>query len=448
MKKIFSIFAALLFAGSMMAADETSTLSFTAKCNGSGTADDDVVWTVASDGSESNFDNTKGIHYGTGSAAVGYIQLSTSGINGTIKEVVVNASVGSGVTASVSVTVNGDSLKTTGDKTTTAITTTATDYTFTGSAKGEIIVRVAKPSSATKALYVKSIAVTYTPASASDPAIEAENIELGYIRFEGDKYTTTETLTVNGKNLENSISVSTTSTKLTLSTNNLPTAGGDVEVDIESAGAALEEEIVLTSGETTKKVKVLGKLIKKAVAPGTHIDLIPDSNYVDSVTVNTVLGAKLGTSKKLGSVKIMLPANANKLYFFAAAWTGAEGNVLISAPDGITLTSAKISEGKIDVAADAGIAGTETEYFLQSAADEAEYLYEIGLSGVTAASYVTLQSGTAQRFVVWGATAEVGSATAIDNAEAEVKAIKRFENGVLIIEKNGVKYNAQGAVVR
>ena len=38
--------------------------------------------------------------------------------------------------------------------------------------------------------------------------------------------------------------------------------------------------------------------------------------------------------------------------------------------------------------------------------------------------------------------------TAIDNAEAEVKAIKRFENGVLIIEKNGVKYNAQGAVVR
>ena len=43
---------------------------------------------------------------------------------------------------------------------------------------------------------------------------------------------------------------------------------------------------------------------------------------------------------------------------------------------------------------------------------------------------------------------EKGTPTAIDNAEAEVKAIKRFENGVLIIEKNGVKYNAQGAVVR
>jgi hypothetical protein len=61
MKKFFSLLAAVLFAGSMMA--ETSTLTFTAKCNGSGTADDDAVWTVTSDASESNFDNTKGIHY-------------------------------------------------------------------------------------------------------------------------------------------------------------------------------------------------------------------------------------------------------------------------------------------------------------------------------------------------------------------------------------------------
>ncbi|MBO5618878.1 MAG: hypothetical protein J5902_02720 [Paludibacteraceae bacterium] len=38
--------------------------------------------------------------------------------------------------------------------------------------------------------------------------------------------------------------------------------------------------------------------------------------------------------------------------------------------------------------------------------------------------------------------------TAIDNTEAEVKAVKRIVNGVLVIEKNGVKYNAQGAVVK
>ena len=38
--------------------------------------------------------------------------------------------------------------------------------------------------------------------------------------------------------------------------------------------------------------------------------------------------------------------------------------------------------------------------------------------------------------------------TAIDNANAEVKAVKHIVNGQLVIEKNGVLYNAQGAVVR
>ena len=35
--------------------------------------------------------------------------------------------------------------------------------------------------------------------------------------------------------------------------------------------------------------------------------------------------------------------------------------------------------------------------------------------------------------------------TAIDNTEEAVKTVKFFENGQLMIEKNGVKYNAQGA---
>lgn len=36
----------------------------------------------------------------------------------------------------------------------------------------------------------------------------------------------------------------------------------------------------------------------------------------------------------------------------------------------------------------------------------------------------------------------------IDNTEAAIKAIKYFENGQLIIEKNGVKYNAQGTIIK
>ena len=41
-----------------------------------------------------------------------------------------------------------------------------------------------------------------------------------------------------------------------------------------------------------------------------------------------------------------------------------------------------------------------------------------------------------------------GDATAITNTEAAVKAVKRIVDGQLMIEKNGVLYNAQGAVVK
>ena len=43
---------------------------------------------------------------------------------------------------------------------------------------------------------------------------------------------------------------------------------------------------------------------------------------------------------------------------------------------------------------------------------------------------------------------EEGPSTAIDNTEASVKAVKRIVNGQLFIEKNGVIYNAQGAIVK
>lgn len=140
-----------------VAGSSVSTLTFTAACGGSGTADTGATWTVSSDGSESAYDDTKGIHYGTGKAAVQYITLSTSSISGTITKVVVNASTANAVSATVGVTVGGSDF---GGSAQT-LSSSAANYTFNGSASGEIIVTVTKPSSATGALYVKSIAVTY-----------------------------------------------------------------------------------------------------------------------------------------------------------------------------------------------------------------------------------------------------------------------------------------------
>lgn len=157
MKKLLTLLTVMLGFAIGAWADDTSTLTFTSACGGTGTADDGVVWTVTSDGDESTFDNTKGIHYGTGSKAVKYIKLSTSDITGTITSVKVNASTANGVSATVDVTIGGEAFG--GDA--QSLTNSAADYTFNGSAAGEIVVTVTKPESAVKALYVKSVAVTY-----------------------------------------------------------------------------------------------------------------------------------------------------------------------------------------------------------------------------------------------------------------------------------------------
>jgi len=139
------------------ASSETSNLTFTGACGGSGTADDGATWTVTSDAAESTYDSTKGIHYGTGSAAVEYIQLvSDSFTTGTITQVVVNASGASGVTGSVSVTVGGNAF---GEV--QSFNSTASDKTFTGTASaGQIVVRIYKAAAANKAIYCKSVVVT------------------------------------------------------------------------------------------------------------------------------------------------------------------------------------------------------------------------------------------------------------------------------------------------
>ncbi len=155
MKHLSTLLTLLMLCAGVCRA-ETSTLTFTAACGGTGTADDDVAWTVTSDADESTFDSNRGIHYGTGSVAVSYLRLTTSGISGTITQIKVNASGASGTTSKLNVTVGGTAF---GSQ--QSLTSTATDYTFTGSASGQIVVTLSQ-TRAQKALYVKSIAVTYS----------------------------------------------------------------------------------------------------------------------------------------------------------------------------------------------------------------------------------------------------------------------------------------------
>lgn len=90
------------------------------------------------------------------------------------------------------------------------------------------------------------------------------------------------------------------------------------------------------------------------------------------------------------------------------------------------------------------------EVVMDITSDEGNALTSLTYNGVE-----MVQPGPGQpiSFVMPAEAVEVAAsfgdiATAIDNNEAEVKAVKRIVNGQLLIEKNGILYNAQGVQIR
>ena len=155
-----SIFFLLSFFCTTNAWGAEYSYTFTSKqfsANGSITLGD-VSWTLAGDGSYLGYDGTKGQQFGSGSAPYKTLTLSTSGISGTITKIIINTSGAKDVNASFTVSVGGTQW---GNS--TKLTTTATAYTFTGSKSGEIKFLYTQTSS--KALYIKSISVTYETAA-------------------------------------------------------------------------------------------------------------------------------------------------------------------------------------------------------------------------------------------------------------------------------------------
>lgn len=135
-------------------------MNFTKECGGKGTDDKGGAWTVTSDAKESIFDKDKGIHYGTNNVSVSNIKVSTSAYaDAVITKIVVNASAANAGSPKVSCTVNGKAFGTA-----QSLTTNNAAYTFEGKSSGEIVVSVSKKITK-KALYIKSIEITYSTAN-------------------------------------------------------------------------------------------------------------------------------------------------------------------------------------------------------------------------------------------------------------------------------------------
>lgn len=152
---VMLLLMAVMFGGGKILA-QTANLTFSAKCGGKGTDNQKGAWVISSDGTESDFDSDRGIHYGTKKADVSYITATTKAYSTkTITKIVVNASAVNAGSPKVSCTVGGVSFGTE-----QALTNTNTPYTFEGTATGDIVVKVSK-NKTKKALYLKSIEVTY-----------------------------------------------------------------------------------------------------------------------------------------------------------------------------------------------------------------------------------------------------------------------------------------------
>lgn len=118
----------------------------------------DIQVTWKSDASWQNVDNTKGNQIGSGNSPATKIVLTGSNISGTIKSVVVNTSGANGINASIGISVGTTSFKCNNAET-ASLTSTASNYTFTGSSSGNIV--ITWNNSSKKAIYIKSITVTF-----------------------------------------------------------------------------------------------------------------------------------------------------------------------------------------------------------------------------------------------------------------------------------------------
>lgn len=144
----------------------------------------------------------------------------------------------------------------------------------------------------------------------------------------------------------------------------------------------------------------------------------------------------------------------------------AEGNDVLPAGTAVifkatsgTITLTESNDAPIAISVTNHLHGVDVDTEISSAVSGTCYVLSGGSNGVgfytyqapnllkAHKAYIDLNGGGAAqapkhlRFVF-------DSATAIETTEADVKAEKRIENGVLYIIKNGVKYNAQGQTVK
>lgn len=291
----------------------------------------------------------------------------------------------------------------------------------------------------------------------SKPAISAKSIDFGSVTIENDvdNFELDTTLEVTAANLTAPIEV-TNGEHVTATEASLPAEGGTLHLHIVAAPGAFEDTIQLASGELAVKVAVVG-FVKQKKAPGAsgefiaYTDEIVEGDYIIVSGSDAMKAAELNERIAFAPVEIeegvINTEDASIIWHIAKSgdyWTiyNAEEE-RYAASTGAKNKAALIEDGTDDKALWT-VSVDEGEFEFVNKANDAKAV-NANLRQNGNFGFACYSTSTGSPLSLYKGNPKP---TAVDNTNAEVKAEKFFRNGQLIIRKNGVEYNATGAIVK
>lgn len=282
------ILAFVLLISTLSAIADTYTYTFTSsQWTALGSASlNSTNWTLASTWKTGTgyfgYDAIKGQQIGSSSNYATDANLSTTGISGTITSIKINSSGASSTNASVGITVGGTSFLN-NSATSVALTSTATDYTFSGSASGNVVISWTQTSA--KALYIKSIEITYT----TTPTCTASN--LAFTQSAISKLVTDASFTQTASSLNGTTPITYSSTNTGVATVNENTGEvaivGTGNTDIVATQAAGTHNTVAYCAATASyTLSVSSAAPTITVTEVTVPDMVAYAGQTDMETIN------------------------------------------------------------------------------------------------------------------------------------------------------------------
>ena len=202
-----------------------------------------------------------------------------------------------------------------------------------------------------------------------------------------------------------------------------------------SINAKVYDFATITKDDVRASVAISEEM-KDGKATGKLLIEVPADQSIVTVTLFNDIELRYNSDKEN---KIVIDTK-NGYFEFPGNGKTPEGKSLVilktaAIGDLIVLEAANKGEGTAEVAAVEGASGTAVS--LPAKVDKVYTWVEATFTTIASNPIVQTPSARVRKI-------SVGEAQGVENVTAGEKAVKRFENGQLVIIKNGVRYNAIG----